>query len=157
MQKEKVIKSNIVKTVAAYIIGISCLLFGALWTISTWGHISNSLLLGLVFIGLGLYITGNTLMAVQEIILKPEKIILIGSFSKEELTHEQIRNVTLSSMLQYRRQFRRKVIELVVIYPVSGGSITLNNRLGHPEFLYDTLMNWWEKPNKNMYYDLERD
>jgi hypothetical protein len=77
-------------------------------------------------------------MAVDEIILKPEKIILVGNFSEEELTHKQIYNITVSSSLQRYGQ----IAKFVIITRVSGGSITLNNRLGDPEFLYNTLMNW---------------
>ena len=154
---EKVIKSSIAKSLAAYIIGLSCLLFGAWQIISAWGNTFAFLLPDLAIIGIGLYVIGNTLMAVDGIILKSDKIIIVGNFSEKELTHKQIRNITLSSMRQYRSRFRTKVIKLVVIHPVSGGSITLNNRLGHPEFLYNTLMTWWEGPSENLYANLERD
>lgn len=150
---EKAIKSSIVKTVASYIIGISCVLFGAWEIISTWGNVSGSLLPELGIIGIGVYLIGNTLMAVDEIILKPEKIIVVGIFSEKELTHKQIRNIDLSSV-SLRWGVRAKI---VVIYPVSGSSIILTNRFGDLEFLYNTLMAWWEGPSENLYANLERD
>ncbi len=150
---EKVIKSSIVKTVASYIIGISCVLFGAWEIISTWGNVSDSLLPELGIIGIGVYLIGNTLMAVDEIILKPEKIIIVGIFSEKELAHKQIRNIDLSSV-SLRWGVRAKI---VVLYPVSGSSIILTNRFGDLEFLYNTLMTWWEGPSENLYANLERD
>jgi hypothetical protein len=143
---EKVIRSNIVQIIATYIIGISCLGFGAWQIIRAWGNTSNSLLPTIAIIGIGLYLLGDALMAVDEIILKPEKIIIVGNFSEKELTHKQIRDITLSSMRQYRTGFRSKIVKLVVIHPVSGGSISLTRRLGRPELLHETLMNWWEGP-----------
>lgn len=150
---EKVIKSSIIKSVAAYIIGLSCLLYGAWQIISTWGNVFDSLLPQLAIIGIGLYLIGNTMMAVDEIILKPDKIIIVGNFSEKELIHKQIRDITLSS-LNLRWGVKGKI---VIIAPVSSGSIVLTNRLGNPEFLYDTLMMWWEGPSENQYANLERD
>lgn len=86
-------------------------------------------------------------MSIQEIFLKPEKIVLIWNFKEEELGHKQIREITLSTF----RQRRGRVVHLVVIHRAVGGSITLNNRLGSPKFLYDTLMNWWEGPSADLY------
>ncbi len=150
---EKVIKSNIVKTVAGYIIGLVCILFGAWQIISTWDKTPNSLLLGVIFIGLGLYFLGVLLMAVEEIILKPEKIIIVGNFSEEELTHQQIYNI---SMYTSRGRYGQ-IAKTVTITRASGGSITLNSRLGNPDFIYNTLMNWWERPNENVYTNLRPD
>ncbi len=149
---EKVIKSNIVKIIAAYIIGISCLLFGVWQIIGAWGNASYSILPDLAIMGIGLYLIGNTMMAVDEIILKPEKIIIIGNFSERELTHKQIRSITLSSV--YLRGVKAKI---VTINPISSGSIIFTNRLGNPELLYNTLLTWWEGPSENLYANLERD
>lgn len=154
---DKVIRSNIIQIIAAYLIGISCSAFGVWQIIRAWGNTSNSLLPNIAIIGIGLYLIGDALMAIDEIILKPEKMIIVGNFSERELTHKQIRNITLSSMRQYRSRFRSKIVRLVVIHPVSGSPIYLTRRLGHPEFLHETLMSWWQGPNEHLYSNLEKD
>jgi hypothetical protein len=162
MQKEKVIKSNIFQAIAAYIIGISFLLFGIFLTVkalegisisSILENISDTLIFGILLIAIGLYMIVDTLMAVQKIIITPEKIVLVGNIGQEELTHEQIFDITLSSMRQHRRGLRSKIIKQVVVHSNSGDYIKLTDRLGNPEFLFDTLIAWWKKPNINIHYE----
>lgn len=162
MQREKIIKSNIFQVIAAYIVGLSFVLFGMYLTIRALEgipidkileNISNNIILEILLIALGLYIVVDTLIAVQKIIITPEKIILIGSMGKEELTHEQILDITLSSFQQYRSRLRSKTVKQVVIHPITGDYIKLTNRLGSPEFLYNTLITWWRKPIRNIPYE----
>jgi hypothetical protein len=162
MQREEIIKSNSFQVIAAYIVGAACALFGIYLTIRALEdiligkiseNISNGFILGILLIAFGLYIVADTLIAVQKIIITPEKIILIGSMGKEELTHEQIFDITLSSFQQYRSRFRSKTVRQVVIRPNTGDPIKLTNRLGSPEFLYETLIAWWRKPHRTIHYE----
>lgn len=162
MQREKIIKSNSFQVIAAYIVGLSSVLYGIYLTIRALEdiptdkileNISDGIIFGILLIAFGLYIVADTLNAVQKIIITPEKIIFIGSIGKEELTHEQIFDITLSSFQQYRSRFRSKTVRQVIIHPNTGDHIKLTNRLGSPEFLYETLIAWWRKPNRNIHYE----
>lgn len=162
MQREKIIKSNSFQVIAAYAAGVSFALFGIYLTNRALEDIPidkilennlNNIILGISLIALGLYIVVDTLMAVQKIIITSEKISLIGSIGREELTHEQILDITLSSFRQYRSRFRSKTVRQVVIQPNTGDQIKLTNRLGNPELLYETLIAWWRKPNRNIHFE----
>ena len=64
MAGRKIIKGSMIKKVAAFVIGIVCLVFGASRGINALATSSNPLI-ALIFMGLGLYLIGSALLAIQ--------------------------------------------------------------------------------------------
>jgi len=139
--REISIKRSIFQTIAAIIVSI-LLVAGGIWLAFNYrGDKPGDIWLGPLVIGLGVYVLYTTLTHVQEIILQPEKLIIIKLFGEEELTHEQIGDISLNT---YRkRKSRGGTVVKVAIYRVSGGGITLDGLEVGSERLYNILRKWW--------------
>lgn len=138
---EKVFKRNGTGSMIAYGIGAIALLFGLWGFFSNWGK-SSGWLTGGFFIIFGLLLIGNNLLAVQELIIRPQQITIIKNFGEEQLTQSQISEIKIKTV----RRRRGRVSHFVVIQCASGGSISLSG-LGGAELIYGTLMNWWQGAN----------
>jgi hypothetical protein len=147
--REISIKRSIFQTIFGVIFSI-LLAAGGIWLILNYrGDKPNDhIWLGLIVVGLGVYVFYAILTSVQEIILQPEKMIIIKLLGEEELTHSQIGDISLNT---YRhRETRGGTVIRVEIYRVSGGSIALGRLEVGPERVYNILKKWWR--GKPAYY-----
>jgi hypothetical protein len=103
----------------------------------------DNIWLGLIVIGIGIYGFYSLLTNVQEIILQPEKMIVIKLLSEEELTHEQIADIRLNTYRQPKTRGRVGRVTKVAISRVSGGGIIVEGMGGGPERVYAILKKWW--------------
>jgi hypothetical protein len=148
----RVIRINLVQVWASYIFGMALSALGVWQIINARGSWSDGLLWGGTLAAVGVYLLGDTLTAVQKIILTPENMLLVGNFDKQELTHNQIRDINYST-IRHRGGLKTRV---VVIVTVEGDSIFLN-RMGGAERLYGTLTTWWDGPDPSLYAGLVKD
>lgn len=119
------------------------LVAGGVWLVFNYrgDKPNDNIWLGLIVAGLGVYGFYAILTSVQEIILQPEKMIIIKLLSEEELTHSQISDISMNT---YRhRETRGGTVTKVAIYRISGGAITLERLEVGPERLYNILKKWW--------------
>jgi len=139
--REISIKRSLFQTILAVIFSI-LLVAGGIWLAFNYrGDKPGDIWLGPLVIGLGVYGFYTILTNVQEIILQHEKMIIIKLLSEEELTHDQIGDISLNTYRQ--RKSRGGTVVKVGIYRVSGGSITLDRMEIGPERLYNILKKWW--------------
>jgi hypothetical protein len=149
--REISIKRSIFQTIFGVIFSI-LLVAGGIWLVFNYrgDRPNDNIWLGLIVVGLGVYGFYTTLTNVQEIILQPEKMIIIKLLGEEELTHNQIGDISLNTYRQ--RKSRGGTVTKVAIYRVSGGGITLERLEVGPERLYNILKKWWR--GKPAYQDL---
>ena len=136
---EKTFKRGIFGSILGYALGVVSLLFGG-WGMLNYQVNSSNLVIGLVFFFFGLYLLGANLLAIQEVVIRPQQITIVGNFGEEELTRDQIAKIEMKS----QRQRRGRVVNFVVIQRTSGKALSINGLSGGPELLYGTLMNWWQ-------------
>jgi hypothetical protein len=136
---EKTFKRSSVGSIIGYALGLVSLVFGG-WGMLNYQANSSNLILGLVFFFFGLYLLGANLLAIQEVVIRPQQITIVGNFGEEELTRDQIAKIEMKS----QRQRRGRVVNFVVIQRASGKTLSINGLSGGPELLYGTLMNWWQ-------------
>jgi hypothetical protein len=140
--REVSIKRSVIQTIFAVIFSI-VMVAGGIWLVFNYrgDKPNDGIWLGLIVAGLGVYGFYSILTSVQEIILQPEKMIIIKLLGEEELTHNQIGDISLNT---YRhRQTRGGTVTKVAIYRMSGGSIALDGLEVGPERVYSILKKWW--------------
>lgn len=136
---EKAFKRSTVGSLVGYALGLAGLLFGG-WGLLNYQANSSNAVVGLIFLFFGLYLLGYNLLAVQEIVIQPQQISVIGNFGTEDLTRNQIAKIEMKT----ERQRRGRVVNFVIIQRTSGKTLSINGLSGGPELLYGTLMNWWQ-------------